>query len=346
MKYLLSMDGGGTKTAWLLTTVTGNIISSYETTGCSHPQMGLANTLTFIYTGINEILRRGNCTPKNLLGAAFGIPCYGEYPRADEEISSFLHHLFPQISLVICNDVELGFAGASCLNPGIHIVAGTGAIAFGKNNLGRTARSNGWHPSFSDEGSGYWLGMQTLSLFTKQADGRIPHSPLYDILLDTLSLSKAQDILSYYDNILAGNRKNIASLQLILKKAADSGDLSAIHLYESAAHELYLSIRSVYHTLNFSKKDPVKITYSGGLFYNGSYILPSLTQYIEQLSAVLIPPFLPPVYGGILLAMQGISLEKAKDLSLSLRQAYNKEEQNGYNQTRNIYPDGVTSSHS
>lgn len=327
MKYLLSMDGGGSKTAWLLTTENGNIAADYKCGGCSHPQMGVSAVLGLIHSGVEELLKRANCSKSNILGAAFGVPCYGEYPDVDLIICHDLQQFLPDSSVAIYNDVDLGFAGSLCLEEGIHLVAGTGAIAIGRNAKGQTARSNGWHPIFSDEGSGYWLGMQTLSLFAKQADCRTPRSALYSIIMKELSLSAKEDIIPYFDNILNGNRGKIASLQYYLKKAAHAGDASAIQLYEAAAHELYLSIKGVYNALSFSPDTKTKVSYSGGLFSEGNFIINPLSRLMEQLSVQLVSPALPPVCGGILLAMQNISPTKAKNLCPILKSELQKEEQ-------------------
>lgn len=326
MKYLLSMDGGGSKTAWLLTTTAGKVVAHHITDGCSHPQMGIPAVLELIHSGIETLIKKANCSKENILSAAFGIPCYGEYPDADQIISDDLHQYLTDAIVTTYNDVELGFAGSLCLESGIHLVAGTGAIAIGRNAAGMTARSNGWHPSFSDEGSGYWLGIQTLSLFTKQADFRIPRSALYSIIHKELGLSADADIIPYFDNTLNGNRKKNAALQQLLKKAALAGDISAVRLYEAAAHELYLSIQGVYHALAFSPEDKIKISYSGGLFSEGNFLIKPLSQLVQkQLNSELIPPALSPVYGGILLAMQNISKKDAKNLCQLLKSELKEE---------------------
>ena len=326
MKYLLSMDGGGSKTAWLITTENGNIAASYQCGGTSHPQMGVPAVLELFHYSIEELLKRANCSKDDILGAAFGVPCYGEYPDVDPIIRHDLEQYLKNSSVTVYNDVDLGFAGALCLEEGIHLVAGTGAIAVGRNTKGQGARSNGWHPVFSDEGSGYWLGMRTLSLFAKQADYRIPRSALYSIINRELSLSSEEDIIPYFDNMLDGDRGRIASLQYYLKKAAHAGDSSAIQLYEAAAHELYLSIKGVYHALSFPLDAHVKVSYSGGLFSEGNFIIAPLSRLMEQLPAELVPPALPPVCGGILLAMQNISSNRAKNLCPVLKSELQKEE--------------------
>lgn len=320
MKYLLSMDGGGTKTAWLLTTEDGETASAYNSAGTSHLQYGVHGVLEMIRDGIDRLTEEAGCEKSDIIAAAFGVPCYGEYPEADAVISDGLKEYLKDTVVSVHNDVELGFAGSLCLEDGIHVVAGTGAIAVGRNGE-RTARSNGWHPSFSDEGSGYWLGMQTLSLFAKQADCRVERSALYSIVREELGISDDGEIIGYYDSIASGDRKKIAALQMLLNKAADEGDESALRLYEAATRELYLSVLGVYRALSFSADEKVSVSYSGGLFAEDGHVLRPFASLVTQLEAKLKCPSLSPVQGGILLAAQSISEKKAKALADRLKEA-------------------------
>lgn len=332
MKYFLSMDGGGTKTAWMLTTYSGLVAASFETSGCSHPQIGIAGVCSLVENGIRQLMETAGCGKQQIASAAFGIPCYGEDSAADRQISEYLHGLLPQTALLLRNDVALGFAGSLNLSYGIHIVAGTGAIAYGENLEGKSARSNGWHTAFSDEGSAYWLGMKTLSLFAKECDLREDRSCLYDVIRDSLSLYNEEDLISYYDNYLSGNREAIAKMQIYLSEAAKKGDFRARRLYDTAAYELFISIKGIYRKLGFSPEAPVPVpvSYSGGIFRNGDLILDPLKRYLKQLAINLTPPYLPPVQGGILLAAQNIDHHELSELALSLKEQIQKEESHVY----------------
>lgn len=90
-----------------------------------------------------------------------GNPLLRGGPGVDGYVSRRLPRVLP-CAHRLCNDVELGLAGSLLLGPGVHVVAGTGAIAMGRDPGGKTARANGWHEFFSDEGSAYWLGRQAL----------------------------------------------------------------------------------------------------------------------------------------------------------------------------------------
>lgn len=330
MKYLLSMDGGGTKTAWMLTTYSGSVAARFETSGCSHPQIGISGVCNLVKSGIIHLIKTAGCRKEQISSAAFGIPCYGEDSAADRQISEYLRGLLPQTALLLCNDVALGFAGSLNLSYGIHIVAGTGAIAYGENMEGKSARSNGWHTSFSDEGSAYWLGMQTLSLFAKECDYREDRSFLYDIICNSLLIQDEEGLITYYDDHLLGNREGIAKMQVYLSQAARAGDVQARRLYDTAAYELFISIKAIYRKLGFSPETPVPVSYSGGIFKNESLILDPLIRYLKQLVITLTPPYLPPVQGGILLAAKNICHHELSELALHLKEQISKEEPHVY----------------
>jgi len=323
MNYLLSMDGGGSKTAWLLTDLDGNTVAVYRSPSCSHLECGADEAVKRIKSGIDELLKLGNIPADELCGAAFGIPCFGEHPKIDVIMERELFAYLPECAVSVHNDVELGFAGSLCLEDGIHTVAGTGAITVGKNGI-RPARSNGWHPDFSDEGSAFWLGMKTLGLFAKQSDGREAKGALYGIIKEELSLSNDNDVIVFYSAIPHGERGRIAALQLLLEKAADAGDESAKALFDEAVRELYASVCGVYRTLGFTEDKIVPVSYSGGLFNNTKYILEPFCKLVSALPVRVTAPCLSPLEGGILLAMENTAPEKVKDLSIRLKENSSK----------------------
>lgn len=302
MEYYLSVDGGGTKTAYLLTDSTGRVLSSHVAQGCTYSVMGKEKVCRILSEGAETVVRKSGISPKELEYVVWGISCFGEYKEMDQYLSVKLAELFP-CRAHFCNDVEIGLAGSLLLNPGIHVVAGTGAIAMGRDQDGRTARSNGWHEDFSDEGSGYWLGLQTLSLFAKQADLRESRSCLYEQMRKRYSLYSDMDIVLFYQKNLRGKRKETAALQECLLEAAKSGDESAVRLYDVAASELAQSVKGVARQLDLVGKK-TQVSYCGGIFRSGAFILNPFSEYLGQMGFVLSPPSLSPLGGGILLAAE------------------------------------------
>ena len=320
MGYYLGVDAGGTKTAFLLTDESGKCIARAQLGSASYAHIGQEGVGQVLKSGVEQLFQRGGVTREPILGAAWGIPCYGENPRFDEWIAAWIPGLLPQASHHICNDVELGLAGSLLLQPGIHLVAGTGAIGLGKNSKGETARANGWHEEFSDEGSAYWLGIQALSLFGRQADGRTEKSALYRIMTEEWRLAKDMDIVPYFIEHLQGRRDKIAQVQLLLCRAAEEGDPEARGLYGQAAHFLYETAVGIYHQLGFSPDSEVLVSYYGGVYKAGERIVEPLREKLKSLPARLVAPALSPVSGGILLAAQLSNHQHMAELEKQLQQ--------------------------
>lgn len=300
--YYLGIDGGGTKTAFLLVDRHGKTVCRGMAGGCAYPELGIAGVVEVLRAQLHQMLAESGLQPDRIAGAAAGLPCYGEDPGADKELSAGVKSLLPGVRWGIYNDVELGWAGSLGLQAGIHVVAGTGAIVYGRDGHGRSARANGWHEDFSDEGSGYWLGLQALSLFAKEQDGRLPRSPLYETIGEALGEMGREALVPLYVKHYQGRRNRIASLQPALLKAAGLGDENALQLYDRAANELAAGVRAVASKLEFSPEKPIPVSYSGGIFQGGEIILEPLKRRLQGMGFELREPLMDPVRGGVLLA--------------------------------------------
>lgn len=302
MGYYLSVDGGGSKTAYLITDQAGRVCSSYVTQGCTYSVMGKEMVCRILSEGAEASVQMAGISPEDLAYVVWGISCFGEYEEMDRYLTGKLTELFPCMAY-FCNDVEIGLAGSLLLHSGIHVVAGTGAIVMGRDQKGRIARSNGWHEDFSDEGSGYWLGLKTLSLFARQADLRERRSFLYEKVRERYHLGSDMDIVVFYQQNLRGKRKETAAMQELLLEAAKAGDESAVRLYDAAASELAQSVKGVARQLGLME-EAAQVSYCGGIFHCGAFILEPFSQYLKQMGFVLKPPALSPLGGGILLAAE------------------------------------------
>lgn len=59
-------------------------------------------------------------------------------------------------------DVEAAHLGALGGEPGVLLLAGTGSIALGRGSRGAWVRKGGLGPLLGDEGSGFWIGRESL----------------------------------------------------------------------------------------------------------------------------------------------------------------------------------------
>ena len=300
MPYFVGIDGGATKTAICAVGADNFSLRYAITAGSSWREHGVWKVAQNLREAVNSLLGDGD---NRIAGMAMGLPCHGESAEGDRALEKAIRGVFSDIPFYLTNDVEVGWAGSLALKPGINIVAGTGAIAFGKDACGKTARSGGWSEFFGDEGSCYWVGRKVMELFSKQSDGRIPRDELYTMVRRELELEDDFGFIDLIHTEYMGYRKQVASLQFLAEKAALAGSLSAIALYEEAVHELCLLVDALRGRLDFTTP-PWTVSYSGGLFKAKEFVLRQFSEKIESEGGRLALPCFAPVEGAVLLAFE------------------------------------------
>ena len=316
MQYYIGIDGGGTKTDIAAVAQDISTLAFAKTGSASWREYGVASVVENMKQAIETLPL---AQTDSIAGMALGLPCYGESADGDHELEQALLAAFPDTPLYFANDVEVGWAGSLGLSPGINVVAGTGSIAFGKDQAGEAGRSGGWSEFFSDEGSCYWLGRRVMELFSKQSDGRMERDALYETVRSVLSLTDDFDFIELMHGAYISQRDKVASLQLLGEQAAQAGSQSANALYIEAAAELCQLVRAVRDQLSFAEK-PFLVSYTGGLFQAGELILQPFTQGVAKLGGKVIPPQFGPAEGALLLAFSKFYPDGLPQLQTRLKQ--------------------------
>ena len=297
--FYLGIDGGGTKTAFALMNEAGEIVTSYETTGCNYYEIGKEGILQLLIHGLSQCIDTLNIGMDDVVAAA-GVPFYGESENLMKDLPE-IRERFP-IPITFVNDVEVGFFGALGDQAGINIVAGTGSIAIGFDEEGNSARSGGFGPEFfADEGSAYWIGNMLINEFTRQADGRADRSLLYHEIRKEFGLEDDFYVVPYLLDNGYGQRDQIAGLSRLASKYAELGDPVCLTLFDRVANELYLLAKSIKSRITFSTL-PIQVSYTGGVFQTGELVLAPLRELLKQEDMVLVSPKREPVYGACLIA--------------------------------------------
>ena len=320
MKYYIGVDGGGTKTAICAAAADSSILHSKQTGGASWREHGAKSVIKNIKDVINSFPIDAN---DEVAGIALGMPCFGESEDGDSDLEKAIQEAFPETPYYLTNDVEVGWAGSLSLSSGVNVVAGTGSIAFGKNESGETARSGGWSEFFSDEGSCYWIGRKLLQIFSKQADGRTPKDELYNIVRRAFNIKNDFEAIDLIHSQYMPNRDKVASLQLLARDAALAGSESMIALYKKAISELCSMVVAIRDKLQFEKQ-PFLVSYSGGLFKTGDLVLPHFFTGIEAIGGKPVTPNFEPVYGALLLAFEHYNPENLPTLYNRLEKIENQ----------------------
>ena len=127
----LGVDGGGTKTAFVLADDRGRILASHQEGSLYHPEVGLDEVLATLRRGAAQIARLSGLAPQALDGAWVGLPAFGEDSRVQSRLAALPAEAFPGIAVGRGNDLECSHAGALGGADGISLVAGTGSMTWG-----------------------------------------------------------------------------------------------------------------------------------------------------------------------------------------------------------------------
>jgi len=143
----------------------------------------VAESPTILATPLRSLLRRWRVRPDELTVGSTGI--WGV--KAKRALHRSLRGLAAHVRAM--SDVEL--AWNACFHhwgEGVIVIAGTGAIAFGKAAGARSVRAGGLGPLLGDEGSGFWIGKQFLKTRPEAESVRLARRP--DVVRAVAALAK------------------------------------------------------------------------------------------------------------------------------------------------------------
>ncbi|MGC8778653.1 MAG: N-acetylglucosamine kinase [Candidatus Caldatribacteriaceae bacterium] len=259
MEYFLGVDAGGSKTIGILVSNRGELVAA----GISGPASIVENGEEVARASMRSLraLLEG-LHPSDTLHSAFGMPAFGESCKADARYYEIIAEELGVQPKILVNDVVVGWAAGTLGHDGVHIVAGTGTIAYGRHGH-KELRTSGWGSIIGDEGSAYDIGRETLRQTSRQLDGRESPTLLRELVFERLKLTTWQELAEWiYAQKESERRTTIASIATITAEAARKGDPVARNILEHAAEELSLCVRTLVRELSLSR--PL-VTFSGSV---------------------------------------------------------------------------------
>ena len=268
MKYLIGMDGGGTKTKCILTDL--NLQPIYETIGgpSNFLVIGTETVSETILNLINDCTSSQNILSDDIQAIVLGTTGGGR--RNDAELlEKQIFNQAKQNNIAINkfrveSDARIALEGAFTGKAGSILIAGTGSIMFGKDEEGKIHRVGGFGRYIGDEGSGYRIGRKGLNAVARAYDGRAKYTKIADLLEQEFSISSAEELITE----VYRNNFNIASVAPLVFDAAESGDKIAQRILENEANELLLHISAMKEKL---KVQILKVSLIGSLLTTPNY---------------------------------------------------------------------------
>jgi N-acetylglucosamine kinase-like BadF-type ATPase len=297
----LGVDGGGTKTAFVLLDGDGRTLAETTGPGSYYLADGMAAVQRVLADGVARVTADAGTDAAGIAQAFFALPGYGESSGQEAALDRLPAEVLGHDRYTCGNDMVAGWAGSLGGRDGINVVAGTGSIAYGERE-GVGARAGGWSEVFGDEGSGYWVAVRALGAFSRMSDGRLPRGPLHALLRERLQVTDDLDVIGLVVEQWAGKRERIAALSRVVPEAAEAGDEVAAGILADAGRELAALVGAVHAALGAPAGERTAVSYSGGMFTVPA-VLDAFTAAVGE-GFDLREPVLGPTVGAALVAMR------------------------------------------
>lgn len=296
----LGVDGGGTKTAFVLVDDAGAVLASALAPSCYYLGQGIGLVEEVLRDGIQAVCTQARVEPADIGYAFFALPGYGEVSADLDELDAIPGRVLGHSRYACDNDMVAGWAGSLGAVDGVNVIAGTGSMTYGEHG-DRGLRVGGWGELFDDEGSAYWIAIQGLSAFGRMSDGRLPVGPLHGHLTRHLELAADLDLVDVVLNRWQGDRARIASLARVVTIAAGDGDEVCRDVLRRAGRALAGLVTATIDQLGYADGDVVPVSWSGGVF-SSTEVSTAFREALAGSGADLRDPILPPVIGAAVYA--------------------------------------------
>lgn len=315
MTFYLGIDGGGTKTSC----AAGDefkLLASASAGPSNVMRVGEAKARESLYACIRQACAAAGITLQQVSSV-----CIGAAGAARPEVANLIRQAlgeFLDAPVMVVGDMEIALHAAFDTGPGVVVIAGTGSIAYGRNQHGTIARAGGWGAAISDEGSAYWIGRSAIAAILRAKDQGLESKicnttvlTLQDAILTRWELSSLDDLVRAANSTAL---PEFAGLFPTVQDCAASGDEGARLVLAGAGRELArlasivigrLSVKNVPAGDSCDSSNPnLPIAIAGGVFRHAPLVRETFIAEVHSFypKSTAMPQIVDPVDGALSMA--------------------------------------------
>jgi len=305
-KYFLGVDGGNSKTDYLLCTIDGAFVDVFRTDTCSHERFDNG------YDGMEKAMRaqlavlfeRNSINVEDIASTGFGL-AGADLPVQYTELRKKVESMgFKQYGLA--NDGILGIKGATDSGVGLCAVNGTGTVILGIDEKGGILQVGGVGEMSNDFAGGGYICRQIIVRLYAFHYRCGADSAMFAPIMDLLGV-KQEDLLEVTgDGTLV--RKHMAEIIQIGAKAAQAGDPLAMEIFDNIGKNIGQGAAGCIKHLSFDD-ETIDIVLVGSIWHKIPYggMTKVFVETAQALSGKKIRPVkleAPSAVGGVLWAKE------------------------------------------
>jgi len=303
-RFVLGIDGGATKTLAALLDLESGALYLGQGGPSNEDAVGRRRAVAALLEAAAEAIERAGIASGQLDAAVLALA------GTDTEAVARNVRSARSEAWIVVNDVVAAWATATSARPGIGVISGTGSNVFGVGTDGRAWRAGGWGQLLGDEGSGYWLGIESIKAALRDREDSGPETALSEAAVEFFGVESVEALAArVYSKPLS--KGEIAAFAKETARQAARGDAVARALYERGAGQLAEQVAAVIRRTGLTGRFPVGLT--GSAFKAGAVFVEPLTRAVRELApdAQVSVVEMTPVGGSLLLAMRACGCEQA-----------------------------------
>jgi len=298
-RFVMGVDGGATKTAAAVLDLRERTLHVGEAGPSNEDAIGADAAVREMLRAADEAMRHAGIDAGQLGAAVLAIA-----GTSTDSVARHVREARTEAWIVV-NDVVAAWAAATGGGPGVAAIAGTGSNVFGVGATGaetRAWRAGGWGHLLGDEGSGYWLGVQSIKAALRDREASGPATALSEAVPAFFHEPSIEAVVARVYAKPPLTKGEIAKLAIETGRLAVLGDPVARELYERGAAELGEQVAAVIRQTGLRGEFPVGLI--GSAFKAGAVFVEPLTRAIHACApdARVGTVKMKPVGGSLLLA--------------------------------------------
>jgi N-acetylglucosamine kinase-like BadF-type ATPase len=306
VRFLMGVDGGATKTLAAVLDLQEHTLHLGHGASSNTDSVGAVVAGESLTKATDEAIGRAGISREQVGSAVLAIAGTDTNSVADRVRES------APGKWAVVNDVVGAWAAATGAQPGVGAISGTGSNVFGVGVDGRSWRVGGWGHVLGDEGSGYWLAVQSIKAALCDRERSGPETALSAAAVDFFGVRNVEALatLVYSQPLTKGE---IAAFAIETARVAHAGDAVARGIYERGAGELGRQIATVIEQIGLKGEFPVGLL--GSAFKAGALFVEPLAAIVQKIAphARVAVVEMAPVGGCLLLAARLAGCEQVVD---------------------------------
>ena len=293
---VLGVDGGNSKTEYLLFTTNGDFVDYLRGGSCSHERFpdGYAGAKRVMHDNITALLDRNALDIGDVESAAFGLAGL-DIPVQKRTLEGIIR-AFGFRRFVCDNDAFLGVKAGSPSGWGVCSINGSGMVAGGIGVDGERLQVGGIGEIVGDESGGYFLARRAVRAVYDSLYRQSAPTGMADHVMALLQTDKRHYMEAVSLHLTSRTLPELEIMRCLFAEA-DRGDEVAVTIVKNSALQLAKSTAGCIENLKFHEDVPVILAGSVWvkaetdlLFMEYQKDMARLTQKVCHYVKLLVPP--------------------------------------------------------